>query len=347
MLYSAAVVGLVTAGTLFMVNDRFWRVVDQNSSFGDKVLETANIIFFLPVILVPFTHWFECGKKARFVNSWRRMQTNFRDVTGKPLSLDLTRAIRKVKASVAVIVTVLTTLLFVMQRGFTWWQGLCFAYCVCLSVITTGTWGTMGRALELAAERVITELQLCVRVRMYHCADHVRRFKSLWVKLSLLTQEFGTSLGYSYACNLLVFFVQQVLAVYGILSEMGRGFDVVNSTFAVSAIMFTYAIFVICDAGQLATEQVGEAFQIKLQTLCDEFPHSWSETRYEITLFLQAIATNSPKITFCRFVEVNRGLIASLMAAMVTYLVVLMQFQMSWKQPCAQVCIANLSATCS
>lgn len=79
MLYSAAVVGLVTAGTLFMVNDRFWRVVDQNSSFGDKVLETANIIFFLPVILVPFTHWFECGKKARFVNSWRRMQVRPRD----------------------------------------------------------------------------------------------------------------------------------------------------------------------------------------------------------------------------------------------------------------------------
>jgi hypothetical protein len=81
-------------------------------------------------------------------------------VTGKPLLLDLTTAIRKVKVSVALNVSVLTTLLFVMQRGFTWWQGLCFAYCVCLSVVTTGTWGTLGRALELVAERVITELQL-------------------------------------------------------------------------------------------------------------------------------------------------------------------------------------------
>jgi hypothetical protein len=73
-LYSGTVVGLFTAGTLFMMHDRYWRVLDENSSFGDKVLETANIIFFLPVILVPFTHWFESGKKARFVNSWRGIQ---------------------------------------------------------------------------------------------------------------------------------------------------------------------------------------------------------------------------------------------------------------------------------
>jgi hypothetical protein len=76
MLYSATVVGLVTAGSLLMMNDRCWRVVDENSSFGDKVLETANIIFFLPVILVPFTHWCESGKKARFVNSWHRIEAS-------------------------------------------------------------------------------------------------------------------------------------------------------------------------------------------------------------------------------------------------------------------------------
>ena len=71
-----------------------------------------------------------------------------------------------------------------------------------------------------------------------------------------MTQEYGNALGFSRACDLLVFFVQEVLAVYGLTSNMERGFDGVNSTFAVSAVMFTYAIFVICDGGQLATEQV-------------------------------------------------------------------------------------------
>jgi hypothetical protein len=88
-------------------------------------------------------------------------------------------------------------------------------------------------------------------------AIRIRRFKSLWLQLSELTQELGSAQGCSYICSLLMFFVQEVLAVYGFLSEMESGFDVVNSTFAVIAIIFSYGIFVICDGGQLATEQVG------------------------------------------------------------------------------------------
>jgi hypothetical protein len=68
------VVGLVTTGTLFMMHDRYKRMMHESSSFGDRMLETACIIFFIPVILVPFTHWYECGKKARFINSWKKMQ---------------------------------------------------------------------------------------------------------------------------------------------------------------------------------------------------------------------------------------------------------------------------------
>jgi hypothetical protein len=81
-------------------------------------------------------------------------------VTGKQLILDLTEVTRRMKLVVALNVSVLTTLLFVMQRGFTWWQGLCFAYCVCLGVITTGAWGTMSKGLQLIAQSIMTELQL-------------------------------------------------------------------------------------------------------------------------------------------------------------------------------------------
>jgi hypothetical protein len=81
-------------------------------------------------------------------------------VTGKQLTFDVSKVTRKVKLTVALYVSVLTTLLFVMQRGFTWWQGLCFAYCVCLSVITTGAWVAIGRGLQLNAQSIMTEMQL-------------------------------------------------------------------------------------------------------------------------------------------------------------------------------------------
>jgi hypothetical protein len=60
----------------------------------------------------------------------------------------------------ALNVSVLTTLLFVMQRGFTWWQGVCFAYCVSLGSVTAGVWATVGKTLQLIAQSLMTELQL-------------------------------------------------------------------------------------------------------------------------------------------------------------------------------------------
>jgi len=74
MLHSTTAVGLVTAGRLFMIHDRYIRMKQESSSFGDRMLETTCIIFFVPVILVPFTHWYECGKNARFINRWKKMQ---------------------------------------------------------------------------------------------------------------------------------------------------------------------------------------------------------------------------------------------------------------------------------
>ena len=73
-LYSAKVVGLVTARTLFVMHDRYNRLMQESSSFGDRMLETACILFFIPDILVPFTHCYECGKNARFINRWKKMQ---------------------------------------------------------------------------------------------------------------------------------------------------------------------------------------------------------------------------------------------------------------------------------
>lgn len=62
ILYSATVVGLMTAGTLFMMHDRYNCMMQDRSSFEDRMLEKACLIFFIPVILVPFTHWYECGE---------------------------------------------------------------------------------------------------------------------------------------------------------------------------------------------------------------------------------------------------------------------------------------------
>jgi hypothetical protein len=53
------------------------------------------------------------------------------------------------------------------------------------------------------------------------------------------------------------FFVEQVLAVYGLLANLREGFAIHNVAFVSSAVIFFSFIMVICNTAQRATEEVG------------------------------------------------------------------------------------------
>ncbi|KAJ9590819.1 hypothetical protein L9F63_016150, partial [Diploptera punctata] len=258
-----------------------WSLLTDTSSFGYRILEAASFIFFLPALLVPYTHWFECNKKVNFMNKFKIFEMDYRKVTGEPLLLDLSGVMRKVKTSLLLIVSVFTTLIFLSGRGFKGWQGIPFAYSVSLCAITTGAWCAMARTLEILSEIIMSQLKQNVRELGYNCGEKVREFKMLWLRLAELTQEFGNSLGYSYICHIVVYFVQQVLAVYGFLAEMDKGFTTTRFGFIVSIIMFTYAIFIICSCAHRTTQKVGYEFQRNLQQLGNMFTCGFNEARYE------------------------------------------------------------------
>ena len=56
---------------------------------------------------------------------------------------------------------------------------------------------------------------------------------------------------------MIAFFVEQVLAVYGLLANLREGFALNNVVFVSSAVIFSSFIMVICNTAQCATEEVG------------------------------------------------------------------------------------------
>ncbi|XP_069695997.1 gustatory and odorant receptor 22-like [Periplaneta americana] len=69
--------------------------------------------------------------------------------------------------------------------------------------------------------------------------------------------------------------------------------------------------------------------QEKLQKLCFKFPRHCVESKEEMRDFVETIVENPPIVNLSGFVVVNRSLQTSLISAMVTYLVVLIQLKMS------------------
>ena len=136
----------------------------------------------------------------------------------------------------------------------------------------------------------------------------MHEFKTLWMSLSYITQEFGDALGYSYICHLLVYFVQQVLAVYGFLSAMD-GFSTTKMGFVVSVVMFTYAIFMICSCAHRATDQASRSHNHLYPLFKDQYSKDlhcngllYSSWQYSTSLALftslGCVSPENPQLSF-------------------------------------------------
>jgi hypothetical protein len=56
------------------------------------------------------------------------------------------------------------------------------------------------------------------------------------------------------------YFIEQVLAVYGLLANLDEGFSKHNVVFVADAIIFSSLIFVTCNTAQRATDEVRHFF---------------------------------------------------------------------------------------
>lgn len=187
----------------------------------------------------------------------------------------------------------------------------------------------------------------------------VADYRALWLRLSKLCRDTGNATCNTFTfLNLYLFFVI-TLSIYGLLSQLSEGFGVKDIGLAVTAMCNICLLFFICDEAHYASQNVRINFQKKL--LMVELSWMNSDAQTEINMFLRATEMNPSDINCGGFFDVNRNLFKSvncstftyrsfaysicnggvdiviycflnvpqLLTTMVTYLVVLLQFQIS------------------
>lgn len=155
----------------------------------------------------------------------------------------------------------------------------------------------------------------------------VAEYRALWLRLSKLARDTGTSTCYTFTfINLYLFFII-TLSIYGLMSQLSDGFGIKDIGLAVTAFCSIWLLFFICDEAHYASYRVRTNFQKKL--LMVELSWMNTDAQTEINMFLRATEMNPSDINLGGFFDVNRNLFKSLLTTMVTYLVVLLQFQIS------------------
>lgn len=111
------------------------------------------------------------------------------------------------------------------------------------------------------------------------------------------------------------------------MSQLSEGFGVKDIGLTVTAFTSVALLFVICDEAHFSAHNVRTIFQKKL--LMVELSWMNVDAQTEINMFLRATEMNPSYINLGGYFDVNRNLFKSLLTTMVTYLVVLLQFQIS------------------
>ncbi|XP_069673090.1 gustatory and odorant receptor 22-like [Periplaneta americana] len=91
--------------------------------------------------------------------------------------------------------------------------------------------------------------------------------------------------------------------------------------------IMAFVLFVVCDSANKATLSIGDRFRDGILTA--RLSANDMYVKEQLDLFLTVISTNPPRLSLGGFVIVNRALYVSLGSMMATYLIVLLQFNLS------------------
>ncbi|XP_069705054.1 gustatory and odorant receptor 63a-like [Periplaneta americana] len=279
-LYSVAVEGVMVAGALLTIKERVGLVSSPGFTFMDNILEVGCGLCFIPSILVPINHLPEVFRKTKYFSDWKRLQTDFRRVTGRSLTLPLGRKVKLRLVATCATSAVFTAALFGLQRGHTWWQGIVFLYCTLLSGIMNDFWVFTNEACVITVSGIGQSLTAHMSTKGPVTPSVVADFALLWRQLSKQTRELGQAMGYTYGGQLLLYFSLQVVGTFGFIAVVQHSNIPVTFGFLATAIIFSWQNYVFCNAAEKATRHVGSEFQEKIRTLSQTATLS-SETKEE------------------------------------------------------------------
>ncbi|XP_023716992.1 gustatory and odorant receptor 24-like [Cryptotermes secundus] len=284
---------------------------------------------FMFLTVLPFLHCTEIWKRIQFINSWGNFQEEFSRVTGKTMDLGLRQRTRYFVAMILVLPVCANITYGLMDHRLRSWQ-----YCITVlsgshMALMSVFWYLMCSGLARAARSLGDDIEQGFSEHGFSHVHALVKFKFLWLRLSRLTKDLGSCTGLSYAKYFLFCFGVSVSTSYGFLVSIRRDYNPFTYALFISTFVVSGILYAQCVSAQMATDEVGANFRGRLQEMLENYPHVSAATHIEMDRFLAIINSNPPVINFCGFVEVNRGLITSLMSQTLTYLIVMMQMNIS------------------
>ncbi|XP_053671307.1 uncharacterized protein LOC128721566 [Anopheles nili] len=339
MIYCVIFFLLLTVYIAYILINRIEIVRTLEGRFEESVIAYLFIVNILPILIIPLM-WYETRKVASVVNGWVDFETVYRKTSGRALELRLRTKALLIAVLLPILCSLSVAITHVTMVDFKLLQVIPYCVLDTITYMMGGYWYMTCETLSTTAKILAEDFQRALR----HVgpAAKVSEYRSLWLRLSKLSRDTGFSTCYTFTFICLYLFFIITLSIYGLMSQISEGFGIKDIGLAVTAFCSVGLLFYICDEAHYASFNVRTNFQKKL--LMVELSWMNTDAQTEINMFLRATEMNPSSINLGGFFDVNRTLFKSLLATMVTYLVVLLQFQISIPdEPSAMLMHSNTS----
>ncbi|EDV96739.1 gustatory and odorant receptor 63a [Drosophila grimshawi] len=323
-LYSVIFFTLLACYVGYVAKNRIHIVRSLSGPFEEAVIAYLFLVNILPVMVIPIL-WWEARKIARLFNDWDDFEVLYYQISGHSLPLNLRQKAIYIAIGLPIISVLSVVIIHMTMSDLNLNQVV--PYCILdnLTAMLGAWWFIICEAISTTAYLLAERFQKALK----HIgpAAMVADYRVLWLRLSKLTRDTGNALCYTFVFMSLYLFFIITLSIYGLMSQLSEGFGIKDIGLTITALWNIGLLFYICDQAHYASVNVRTNFQKKL--LMVELNWMNMDAQTEINMFLRATEMNPSNINCGGFFDVDRSLFKGLLTTMVTYLVVLLQFQIS------------------
>lgn len=263
----------------------------------------------IPHFVLPFASWRNGAQVAIFKNMWTGYQLRFLRATNKAIVFNRHYVITWILCIFSwVLGAVVILSQYLLQSDFLFRDTLAYYHILAMLNGFCSLWYVNCTAFKYASKLFIEHLQEIMGTE--RPAKRLTELRHLWLDLSHMMQQLGKAYSKMYGIYCLVIFITTIIATYGALSEIvDHGATLKELGLFIIVFYCMGLLFIICNEAHLASRRVGHLIQDRLLNV--NLTAVDIETRKEVEMFLVAIAKNPPTMNLDGFVDINRGLITS------------------------------------
>ncbi|XP_060518960.1 gustatory and odorant receptor 24 isoform X2 [Cylas formicarius] len=301
----------------------------EEAKAGEGRFEEAVIDYLFTVYLIPIVTnvigLYEAKKQAEVLNQIISFEKIYNSTTKKKLDLFLANKPLLLSIALPIIGSGIMVVTHVTMSNFVVFKVIPYCYINVVTYMLGGAWYIYCNIIGKVATIIAEDFQQALK--NIESSIKVADYRSMWMMLSRIIRNVGNSFGYALLFLCLYLFFVVTLTIYGLLSQIQSGMGTKDIGLTITASSAVMMLYFICDEAHYASACVRTNFQKKI--LLVELSWMDDDSQQEINMFLRATEMNPTDMCLCGFIDVNRNLFKSLLATMVTYLVVLLQFQIS------------------